>query len=347
MLAVFASILLRTASGQPANKQAAPKTKNLYKNLVALSKKGTMFGHQDDLAYGVEWRYEPGRSDVKDVTGDYPAVYGWELGNLELDSSKNLDGVPFSNMRQYIIEAYQRGAVITLSWHINNPLTGKNAWDPAPGTVTSILPGGAQHEKFVQWLDKGAAFINSLQTASGEMIPVLFRPYHELTGNWFWWCQNVCSADEFKQLWNYTITYLQQVKKLNNLLYVYNTAEIRSKEHFMERYPGDDKVDIVSFDSYRHGNMTDSVFYARMNSAADIVLQVAAEHNKLAAIGETGYETIPDAEWWTKKLFPIIKNKPLSYVLFWRNHGKMKDTDKMHYYVPFKGDISADDFVKF
>jgi mannan endo-1,4-beta-mannosidase len=37
-----------------------------------------MFGHQDDLAYGVGWKYEPGRSDIKDVTGDYPAVYGFE-----------------------------------------------------------------------------------------------------------------------------------------------------------------------------------------------------------------------------------------------------------------------------
>ena len=61
-----------------------------------------MFGHQDDLAYGVGWKYEKGRSDIKDVTGDYPAVYGWELGHLEIDSPYNLDSVPFNTMQQLI-----------------------------------------------------------------------------------------------------------------------------------------------------------------------------------------------------------------------------------------------------
>jgi len=41
------------------------------------------FGHQDDLAYGVEWSAERGGSDVKEVAGDYPAVYGWEASGIE------------------------------------------------------------------------------------------------------------------------------------------------------------------------------------------------------------------------------------------------------------------------
>ena len=51
-----------------------------YEKLTYLTEKGILFGHQDDLAYGVNWKYEAGRSDVKEVTGDYPAVYGWDLG---------------------------------------------------------------------------------------------------------------------------------------------------------------------------------------------------------------------------------------------------------------------------
>ena len=65
------------------DKKATPETQKLYKNLQALTQKGILFGHQDDLAYGVKWRYEEGRSDVKDVTNDYPAVYGWDLAGLE------------------------------------------------------------------------------------------------------------------------------------------------------------------------------------------------------------------------------------------------------------------------
>src|SRR5690348_6200595 len=95
----------------PADKNASAETVNLYNNLKKLSQKGFMFGHQDDLAYGVNWRYENGRSDVKEVTGDYPAVYGWELGGLEANAEKNIDGVPFKKMRQFIKDGYDRGGV--------------------------------------------------------------------------------------------------------------------------------------------------------------------------------------------------------------------------------------------
>src|SRR5436190_18227416 len=76
-------------TGGPADKKATKETVALYNNLKKLLSKGFMFGHQDDLAYGVGWKYDAstssaGRSDIKDVTGDYPAVYGWELGHLEI-----------------------------------------------------------------------------------------------------------------------------------------------------------------------------------------------------------------------------------------------------------------------
>ncbi len=138
---------------QPSDKNATRQTLHLYQNLHKLLQKGYMFGHQDDLAYGVNWKYIPGNSDIKEVTGDYPAVYGWELGHLELDSTKNLDGVPFDKMKQYIQEGYERGGVITISWHFTNALTGKSAWDAVPGTVAAILPGGAKHALYTSWLN--------------------------------------------------------------------------------------------------------------------------------------------------------------------------------------------------
>ena len=86
----------------PTDSLATKETVSLYKNLKRLLHKGIMFGHQDDLAYGVGWKYEPGRSDIKDVTGDYPAVYGFELGHLETDQPFNLDSVPFDKMKGFI-----------------------------------------------------------------------------------------------------------------------------------------------------------------------------------------------------------------------------------------------------
>src|SRR6476646_1428516 len=117
-------------------------TAALTTRLRQLLDKGIMFGHQDDLAYGYNWKYVPGNSDVKLVTGDYPAVIGWELGHLELGAPVSLDSVPFSFIKEKIIWSSKMGLITTISWHPDNPLTGKSAWDAAPGTVRAVLPGG-------------------------------------------------------------------------------------------------------------------------------------------------------------------------------------------------------------
>lgn len=340
----------RSVEQVPVNPNATMETVALYQNLYKLTDKAVLFGHQDDLAYGVGWAYEPGNSDVKKIAGDYPALYGWELGNLELDSAKNLDNVPFEAMKQFIRDAYGQGSVITISWHANNPLTGNNAWDPAPGTVASILKGGTKYKLFISWLDKAGDFLADLKDTDGTPIPILFRPWHELTGNWFWWCQNVCTPDEFKQLWALTYDYLVNKRKLNNLIWVYNTAEFSSKEQFLERYPGNSMADIISFDAYQHENMITAAgnsFVQQVDERLGMLNVLADSLHKIPAFAETGYEAIPRANWWTGDLLPLLKKHKVSYVLLWRNHGKMEGKEKMHYYVPVEGDVSAEDFKKF
>jgi mannan endo-1,4-beta-mannosidase len=339
-----------TAQDKPADPQATRETVNLYQNLKKLANSGFMFGHQDDLAYGVGWKYVPGKSDVKEVTGDYPAVYGWDVGGLELDHPNNLDGIPFKKMQQYIREGYERGAVITISWHARSPLgAAKGAWDTTHTTVASILPGGDNHGLYKEWLDKVAAFLQSLKGKKGEPIPVLFRPFHELTGNWFWWCRNACTEFEFKTLWRFTMYYLQQEKKVHNLLYVYNTSgDFKTKTEFLERYPGDDMVDMVSFDAYQYEDpLTNDRFVKNTHTLLGILDEVAKEKNKLSACAETGYEAVPYAHWWTETLLKAIGDHKISYVLVWRNHGYAEWNKKMHYYAPFKGQASEADFVRF
>lgn len=333
-----------------SDKNATRETVNLYHHLKTLAEKGFMFGHQDDLAYGVNWRYESGRSDVKDVTGDYPAVYGWELGGLEVNAEKDLDGVPFKKMRQFIKEGYERGGVITISWHARSPLGAeKGAWDTTHGTVASILPGGSNHALFKSWLDELANFFLSLKGSKGEAIPVLFRPFHELTGNWFWWGRSACSPDQLKVLWRFTQYYLREEKKVHNLLYVYNTSgDFKTKEEFLERYPGDDIVDMISFDAYQYDDPQKSDWFVKnTNFQLGLLEEIAGEKNKLFALSETGYETIPYASWWTETLLKAIGQHKISYVLVWRNHGYNEWMKKMHYYAPYKGHPSEADFMKF
>ena len=76
-LLLLGFISMNLVNGQeviPADPKASKKTKALYSNLARLAQKGILFGHQDDLAYGVGWKDRPGKSDVKDVVGSYPAV---------------------------------------------------------------------------------------------------------------------------------------------------------------------------------------------------------------------------------------------------------------------------------
>jgi len=358
LLGVFFLVSCKSSLPAAANKQlpadtnATKETVALYQNMFKAKEKGYMFGHQDDLAYGVNWRYEEGRSDIKDVTGDYPAVYGWDLGRLENNADKDIDGVPFSKQKQYVKDVYDRGGVNTFSWHMNNPLTGKDAWDNTPGTVASILPGGAKHELFKSWLDKAAVYFLSLKGSDGKAIPVLFRPYHEFTGNWFWWCKNTTTPKQFKELWIFTVKYFEQ-KGVHNLLYIYNTSDtgVANKEDFLEYYPGDEWVDIVSFDVYQGGEETAQreKFESATKNLVGIIEQVGKEHNKLTAIAEAGFEQIPYATWWTETLTNAIGNNKISYVLLWRNHGWNNDMTppRMHYYAPYKGHKYEKDFIEY
>lgn len=330
-----------------SDKKVTPETLNFYQNLIKLNQKGILFGHQDNLAYGVNWKYEEGRSDVKEVTGDYPAVYGWDLAGLERKSENNIDGIPFDKMRKYIIEGHSRGGIITLSWHFDNPLTGKDAWDITPKSFVSVLPEGEQHEKFKTWLDEAAKYILTLKDKKQKLIPILFRPFHELTGNWFWWCKNNGTPEEFKTLWRFTFNYLQ-TKGVHNLIYVYNTADFKTKEEFLEYYPGSAYVDVLSFDKYQYSDpQKDNSFVEDCQKQFKIMDEVAKEQNKIMAFAETGYEAIPYDKWWTNTLMKAIGDYKISYVLVWRNHGWQENEKKMHYYVPYKGQVSEKDFVDF
>ena len=334
-------------SGQScADPQATPETQALYKNLYQLIGKNILFGHQDDPCYGVGWKYISGRSDIRDITGEYPALYGFDLGRIELGWTHNLDSVPFEKTRVFIQEAYERGGVITLSWHLNNPLTGLTAWDNKPGAVASILPGGAKNELYTVWLDRVADFLSVLKGKRGESIPVILRLFHELNGGWFWWGKDQCSPDEMKQLWRYTIHYLRNEKNLHNLLYAFNTDKFNSGSEYIERYPGDDLIDIMGFDIYQANALRDNAAFINFFSKdLNLIDSVASSHHKIPALTEFGYNEVPDSTWWTKVFFPTVATHQIVYALAWRNAGK-KQSGNAEYYVPYPGAASAPDFKK-
>ena len=347
-------VLLGACRSEPdvvlVDPDATYETKALFANLQRMSGEYVLFGHQDDLAYGTTWKRERGRSDVKEVTGAYPAVYGWELAGLENLDAYNIDSVNFAEMKEWMKVGFERGGVITASWHMDNPATGSNAWDTTRA-IHTVLTGGRHHAMYVDWLDHFAAFVSDLNTGFwayeglGTKVPIIFRPFHEHTGSWFWWGGRNVDPEEYKKLWRFTVTYLRDRKGIHNLLYAYSTNRFASAEEYFRHYPGDEFVDILGFDDYWSLGADSTI--EDMTEQMRFVAREAAERGKLAALTETGFEQIPYPNWWTERLLASIQADTLSrqivYALVWRNAIDRPN----HYYAPYPGHPSAPDFVKF
>lgn len=305
-----------------------------------ISKVGYAFGHQDATAYGMGWKNDGTRykSDVNDVAGDFPAIYGFELGHLEMGHVQNLDTVNFEMMADLIRTAHQNGGIITLSWHPNNPSTKKSAWDPTP-TVAHVLEDGILHPKYIECLNKIADFLKALKTKSGKSIPIVFRPYHEMNGSWFWWGHKNCTPDEFKQLWRETFRILTQNFEVHNLIFCYATDAITSKTEYLQFYPGDDFVDMLGIDLY-HKKTTEE-YVALLNDNLEMLAEIAKLKKMPYALTEGGLDGVQIKDWWTAILDKNISNKGLSWVLVWRN------ASPSHYFAPFEGQRSSQDFKKF
>ncbi len=344
--------LIHYSRAQSIDKNATSETKSLYKSLQNLLDKGIMFGHQDDLAYGLNpdssrWTDESGRSDIKSVTDDYPAVFGWELGGIEIGAKKNLDGVPFKKIRQYIQWGYENGGIITISWHQRNPVTGGSSWDSTGNIINDILPDGKYNYKYKKYLNNLTAFLKSLKGKNGEAIPVIFRPYHELTGNWFWWGKGHCTRSQIKELWRYTVRYLRDKKSLHNLLYAYSTGSFSSDSTYLRRYPGNAWVDIIGADIYQGYDLAENQKYIHaIDTTLSMLEHIAKKKNKIPALTEFGYNGLPDSTWWTDVLLKALQGHHISYALTWRNAGSGPD-HKYQFYAPFKGQLSAPNFKKF
>ena len=309
------------------------QAEQLLDRLDTLRQKGIMFGHQDDPFYGLTWEYQPDSSDVKNVCGDWPAVMGFELGGIEMDDEKNLDSVPFTKMREEIIKHHLRGGIVTISWHPRNPLTtieggglaGQKfpegtAWDISDTTVVkNILEGGSKYELFQTWMQRVSEFLTSLKTDDGRKVPILFRPWHENTGSWFWWGEKLCTADEYKALWNMLQDKLT-ADGLNNLLWAYSPcmAADLTNEKYLERYPGDDRIGLVGIDGYQWGTKED--FVSQLDANLAMLTKFAEDHGKIAALTECGLKNLSDPTWWTSTLTPVLDKYRISYFLVWRNY---------------------------
>lgn len=324
--------------------EASYQTKALYYNLLNNQAGGIIFGQQNATFEGVGWQYEPNRSDIKDVCGDYPALYGWDLENVikSLLGNSSIDPVRSSKIKQLVIEAYDRGGINTFSWHMPNYNTGDNFYDTTPA-VSSILPGGEKNEIYTRNLRALADFFKSLLGSDGSLIPVIFRPFHEHTGDWFWWGADYCTPEEYIALWQYTVNYLRDEQGVHNIIYAYSPDRIEDLDDYTERYPGDQYVDILGIDNY--WEFESLVRAPQAIAGLNKVVTLAEQKGKPAALTETGLDQLTIPDWFTRVLLDNIKADPqaqkIAYLMVWRNG------NSGHFFGPYPGHESAEPFLDF
>ena len=196
---------------------------------------------------------------AEEITGHYPAVWGQDFG---FATDGDLDGI---NFRPEVIAEAKRqhaaGSIITLMWHAVRP-TGEEPATFEHNVCAGRLgdqdwhdllnPGTAVHDRWQRQVDVIAALLTELRDAD---IPVLWRPYHEMNGSWFWWGGRPGQGG-YEALYRQLHARLVEHHRLDNLLWVWNTnaprtsAEDGDAAAVEDFYPGHDVVDILASDVY-------------------------------------------------------------------------------------------------
>jgi mannan endo-1,4-beta-mannosidase len=328
--------------------KATRETKALFKNLKKISRKHILFGHQHATEYGHGWSGDDNRSDVKSVTGSHPAVIGIDFSGLSGRPQSNIDRTKES-LKNTIVNTYNRGGVTTVAWHFHNLVSNTDFnWKDSVSSpaVQNIIPGGTHHNKYKEILINIADVAKSSIGRDGKLAPMIFRPYHEFDGGWFWWGKPHCTKEDFITLWRFTVSYLRDSLEVHNFVYAFSPDNrFNNEQEYLDRYPGDSYVDILGVDNYgdfgRDGRYNVEAGLRKLK----IVSDYAKKTKKLAAFTETGLESIPNETWWTETLLKTLKSDKLKlcYVLVWRNDTR----SATHFYAPYPNHSSVPDFIKF
>lgn len=331
---------------------ASKETVALFYNLKRLAKTKTAIGQQD--AFNSFYQDAAGDSDIKKNTGFDPAVLGSDFMFItDKNNNGQADNWYYQQEQKIITDtkaAYAKGIINTFCWHLREPFkedsfyTADMSAEEKASAFKSILPGGSNNEWYKKKLDKVASVVSNLKGTNGELIPIIFRPFHEFDGSWFWWGANFCTADEYKKAYQFTVDYLKNTKGVHNILYAFSPDNSYTTENnYLSRYPGDKYVDIIGMDNYGDFNNQGQTGSDRANAKLKILSDYAKAKVKIAALTETGYRvttTTPAiTDWFSTLLYSALTKNDIqiSYVMFWNNNAD-------GYYVPNSSASNAADF---
>jgi mannan endo-1,4-beta-mannosidase len=262
----------------PVNKDASKEAKKLLEFLTEIEGKYMLTAQQNFISSGNKYS-----EIIKAVTGKYPLIFGSDFsfaykgnepqkyqhpGPINLTNPPEplyyvnvTPGEARQNMIENAIKQYRQGCIITLMWHGGFPGSGDVCdgdnvwtWDKHPNQQQwdELTTDGTPLNK--AWKDHADIIAGYLKQLRDSGVPVLWRPYHEMNGIWFWWC-NKKGDDGFKKLWVMMYNYYTKHHQLNNLLWVWDTNAPRAKINdeaypYTDFWPGTEYVDILAADVY-------------------------------------------------------------------------------------------------
>ncbi|SCW54926.1 Glycosyl hydrolase family 26 [Ruminococcaceae bacterium YRB3002] len=314
-----------------------------------------LLGHQNAGHIGVAIDVKDGTdSDIKRLTGKMPAVVGVDtLSFLGYEGRMN-------DLIKVVKNLHKQGIIVTLSSHMPNFTMGgpDTYYDYSPNNTLGncgrrIMPGGDLNDKFNHFLDLIAEFAEACVDIKGEPIPMIFRPFHECNGDWFWWGSPYLTDKEYISLYRYTVSYLEACG-VTSFAYCYSpNGPVTGESQFMARYPGDDAVDVIGFDYYHDRPSEGDGFFTSLDTSLGILCRVAESHNVIPALTEIGarlldssvdyYEGLAPSgnpEHWFTDLGKIVTGHRIAYLLFWANFSSIQ------YWVPYdRSHELAEDFI--
>lgn len=234
---------------QPVNPHATPEARALLSYIDSISGKATIAGQHNYPNVGARW------TDMAyDLSGKYPGLFGADFGFAGGDDKDSVLARPA--IVAEVERQYRNGAVIALTWHMVRPTDDEPVTfhDSVQGHLTDyewkqlLTPGTPLYERWCAQVDVVAGYLRQLQEAH---VPVLFRPFHEMNGGWFWWGGRPGpngSAALYRQLYDRYVN----VDHLDNLVWVWNVnAPSPGWPPIAGYYPGSQYVDVATMDIYR------------------------------------------------------------------------------------------------
>ncbi|MCC5022586.1 MAG: hypothetical protein J6386_07215 [Candidatus Synoicihabitans palmerolidicus] len=310
---------------QPVDVDATPETRALLANLhrIGWGTDTFMFGQEFPLSYDKRellGYLDVAQSEVKDVVGDHPAVHGSDVHFL-IDKDRH---ERFAHLRA-ARKAFADGAMVTLDYHWLGRYGGTHNWQEQDAKILHHVVTGDDATGDVTWF---YARLDAVLKVINEDLgfPIVFRPLHEMNGDWFWWGSLAEGGPEtYAQAYRMLVDYIRERSDL--VLFCWSPDTALATEY----YPGDDYVDVIGVDGYGAGNPNiEYITVPLMVGLLEQVTDFAAEHGKVAALTETGYGTWGEInyhterpQWWTQDgLEPIMaspKAKRIAWVLTWIN----------------------------